>query len=519
MRFRADSRGLGPRNGPLIPSDPNGLNIAQTNAQLRIARLRMRAMRGEAIANSEVCFAIGFKRMHICRLLSDDCRGGSRSEEIARFCGASVERHPLSERSLSTSGDAAGILIAITFERLAGLSPALKSQLKDCVARGATLHVKGELAPGQNYTLAPFVEGGLSAMPATASIGYRLSGHPLMPSALRNEEQAAELAVAAASRLPANAEPLLSIRAAGTDYASIFLVRVGGGIVICDTVPELAADARPLLQALEEPAALPAALGPMVAANRAWKLYPDETFFNLVIDDRPANFDYFNSARLLGLLRHLNRAHPGVHLDFAWTPDQSHPSRSYIETLKGFRTGFVWHGLRRHIDHRSIADLAVEFAAGRRLVDEISLAYGVRFQPVMVFPFERDSPECLDFLRGHGFLAKVNKPAAVEPPAEGPPPAAIDLRSGSASAGRFAILERFPMRLLTRRRMLARAALGLPLIAAAHPPDLGLMRLAKLRPGAGRSFAYFDPLLSFAAEKRLQPASLEEIAYHSIAAD
>ncbi len=64
---------------------------------------------------------------------------------------------------------------------------------------------------------------------------------------------------------------------------------------------------------------------------------------------------------------------------------------------------------------------------------------------------------------------------------------------------------------LTRDRMLARALLGLPIIAAAHPRDVGLVRLAGLRRARG-SFAHFDPVVRFAAEKHLRSASLEEIA-------
>jgi hypothetical protein len=65
--------------------------------------------------------------------------------------------------------------------------------------------------------------------------------------------------------------------------------------------------------------------------------------------------------------------------------------------------------------------------------------------------------------------------------------------------------------------MLARAALGLPIIAAAHPKDAALKRLALLRRDAG-SMARFDQTAEFAAEKRLRPGSLELIAREMIAA-
>jgi hypothetical protein len=45
---------------------------------------------------------------------------------------------------------------------------------------------------------------------------------------------------------------------------------------------------------------------------------------------------------------------PDFHLDCAWVPDQNSPARRYVEVLKRYDAGFVWHGLLSHIDHSAI---------------------------------------------------------------------------------------------------------------------------------------------------------------------
>jgi hypothetical protein len=214
-------------------------------------------------------------------------------------------------------------------------------------------------------------------------------------------------------------------------------------------------------------------------------------------------------------MRHLNDRFFGIHVDFGWTPDQSRPSRRYIEILKEYQCGFVWHGLLNHIDHRTIADPDSALGLGRHLVETICHRYQVRFQPVMIFPFERDTPATVELLRRAGFLAM----------AETPP---LDLDDGNAATGgatvdgaadrdddNFMVLKRYPVGALTRSRMLALATLGLPIIAAAHPRDVSLRRLPLPRGGDG-SFSHFDQVLGFAAEKQLQPASLERIALEAL---
>jgi len=128
---------------------------------------------------------------------------------------------------------------------------------------------------------------------------------------------------------------------------------------------------------------------------------------NLVIDDRPINHDFFNNGRTERFLRHLDSRCPGIHIDFAWTPNQARVPHRYINILRNHNTGFVWHGFMRHLDHRSIMDLETDLSLGRKMVRELASKYGVRIQPVMIFPYEKDSPVCDELMRGSDFVAKV----------------------------------------------------------------------------------------------------------------
>jgi hypothetical protein len=74
----------------------------------------------------------------------------------------------------------------------------------------------------------------------------------------------------------------------------------------------------------------------------------------------------------------------------------------------------------------------------------------------------------------------------------------------------FPVMRRFAISQLNRDRMLALAALGLPLIAVAHPHHVGLKR-SPLSNGKG-DISCFDAVMRFAREKHLRPASLEKLA-------
>lgn len=408
-------------------------------------------------------------------------------------------------------------LIAMSFQRMRLLSRAEKRRLSESVLGGATLYIRGGARPGEPLDLAPFmsVEAETSGEITTSS--YRFTFDPSLPPALRGEHAQGRFMIPVARNLGREARPLLVARDADAMlWPALFAIGHGDGLVICD-LHEDTPEAAPLMHRMENPATMPSVIGAIIAAGRAASLDPVvPPPFNIVIDDRPANLDYFNIHNLRAFLRHLEEHCPGVHVDFAWTPDQSRPSRRYIETLKEFNTGFVWHGLLHHVDHRTVKEPRRDFAIGRRLVDEISRRYEVEFQPVMVFPFEKDSAGSIAVLKRAGFIAKAEShdhPTA-------PEMAATEILSdaGTDEADRnFTVLERYDVGVLTRERMLARAALGLPVIVAAHPRDVALRRLASLRSDGG-SVDRFNQVTDFAAEKKLRPESLERIAHEMIAA-
>jgi hypothetical protein len=73
-------------------------------------------------------------------------------------------------------------------------------------------------------------------------------------------------------------------------------------------------------------------------------------------------------------------------------------------------------------------------------------------------------------------------------------------------------LHRYEAKFLTRDRMIALAALGMPLLAFGHPKDVGLRRLSRFAERGG-TFSHFDEVLDFAAVKSLRGCSLEQIAH------
>ena len=63
---------------------------------------------------------------------------------------------------------------------------------------------------------------------------------------------------------------------------------------------------------------------------------------------------------------------------------------------------------------------------------------------------------------------------------------------------------------MARTGLMRRLLASLPIIALAHPNDLGVQRFRPTREAMGQS--YFDRVLEFAREKSLRPMSLENIA-------
>jgi hypothetical protein len=346
---------------------------------------------------------------------------------------------------------------------------------------------------------------------------YRLTAHDLISASLRNETaiRRAPLPVAAVAGSPL--EPLLLAPGGdGTERAAIFALKHGAGVTIYDLQEDVIAPDyldRPILARLADPEMRAADLSALVAVDRASERDADRPVpVGIVLDDRPANFDYLRCEALEAWLSHTRELCEEVHLDFAWTPALSRPDPRYLNILKRFGVGFVWHGFWRHVNHSCGADWDGDFEKGRRLVTIIAARYGVDFQPIMIFPFERANPEAVRLARREGFIASFENPDNRS-----------ELERFLPSFMRYStplqpfyglyypVLRRFPASALSRDRMLALTALGLPVVASAHPKDLGLQRLPGLRKFRG-SPGYFDGVCRFAAAKGLRPLSLEQIA-------
>ena len=347
----------------------------------------------------------------------------------------------------------------------------------------------------------------------------------MLPLVLTGEKMVGESldAPGVERRFNAVTEELLTVRHLdGVERVAIFSLRYGRGCVIYDLAPEDEAGADvPLVELLANREVRHRNVGALIAVNRLVGMEPTQLPpFNLTIDDRPASFDHFNAAPLSALLRHIDYLCPGAHTDFAWTPSHTRPCRGYLKTMRDFSTGFVWHGLSRHVNHRVILNPAAELMEGRRRVRRIEQRFGIRFQPIMIFPFELSAPKQFPLLAQAGFLASVEAPQAeflagkLTNPCADPHlpryfgdslPAHIDVTSD------LTILYRYAASSLTRERMLAMAALGLPIIAAAHPKNVGLKRFSRFRDRGG-DFSHFDEILKFASSKGLRSLSLEHIA-------
>jgi hypothetical protein len=437
-----------------------------------------------------------------------------------------VEIESCGDGALRNIPEARGTLIAIDFHRLATLPPHAQSNLSEQINAGATCYVGGGLPAGAHYSLDHLAPVDFRVAHEDESSGYMFTAQPLLPDALRGESVDGAYNIPVARGLSTLAQPLTVVRARnGSAAPSLFAIHRGQGVIICDLSGgghnADATNRKSILSLLEDTATRPLIIGPLIAFNRAAGRDPARPVgCNIVIDDRPANLDYFNTQALRRFLHHLADRCPGVHVDFGWTPDQTRPSGRYVETLKQFNAGFVWHGLLHHTDHRTVTNPELHFAYGRRLVNEISERYQVRFQPVMVFPYEKDTDDCVQLLMREGFIAKAETPAEITAAAaENMEPGINRPISGLSDHvdGGFVVLARASVETLSRDRMLARAALGMPIIAAAHPKDACLRRFGKMRPSSG-AIAEFDRILDFIAAKSLRPASLEELARETLAA-
>ena len=449
-----------------------------------------------------------------CWLIADDREPFAKLvRQFAELRGVPVRLTPLCSGMLPPLPSTPGNLIAISAGSFERLTSSERKRVGSFVKGGATLYLR-DFEPGRYHTLEPFAEARFLLIRERSASGYQVSADPAIPSVLRNESSVADLELPTSDLSATAASILLFERGStGKEAVSIFAFRYGKGLAIYDLIPSASVGADPILFRFTDATKRCANLGPLIAIDSATgRDNQRPVCFNLVIDDRPASFDYFSCSRLTRFLKHLDAEFPGVHVDFAWTPNRRYPSHRYVSTLKAFKCGFVWHGCLRHIDHNKIQSLNEEFAAGKSAVRTLSKRFGVTFQPIMIFPFEYGDYVVLSHLLPEGFLASVEGGEA-RPEFEGLLQGHLQYSTPALDIGKgfVPILRRYPMKKLTREMMLALATLGYPIIAAAHPGNVLLRRFA--RPGTDReSIHHFDTLLRFATEKCLSPSSLEQIA-------
>src|SRR5262249_675493 len=147
---------------------------------------------------------------------------------------------------------------------------------------------------------------------------------------------------------------------------------------------------------------------------------------------------------------------------------------------------------------------------GRRAMALNTARYQVRLQPMIIFPYERAHRSTEELLLKEGFLAGAEQPRHDEGAAERSEMLRYsDPWCSHASGLRF--LHRYEAAFLTCDRMLALAALGMPILAFGHPKDVRLRRLSRFVERGG-TFSHFDEVLEFASAKGLPGRSLEAIA-------
>ena len=446
-----------------------------------------------------------------CRLIAEPgALASSSAAQFAHLRGLEV-RNCSSSESLASSSTTDDSLIAVSFANVAQMPARERAQLRSAVEGGATLYLRGAIGEGVRVQLAPLVDASFSVGCVPSATTYRLTLHPLIPAVLRGEMNPFGDALNCAFGLAAEAEPILLVRdGSGTEFPVIFACRVGRGAIICDLQPDANSDI-PLIWRLADPTQRCANISALIAADRAaGRDVSRPVPFNLTIDDVPLPYDYFNESILEKFLAHLDRRYADNHLDCAWIPSSQWMSRRYVDILKSHGVGFLWHGIHQHVDHQKIANPTAEMETGKRAMASNAARYGVKLQPMIIFPYERAHLSAERLLLDEGFIAGAEQPRNDEGIADTPRYLQYcDAWCAHESGLRF--LHRYEAPFLTRDRMLAIAAMGMPILAFAHPKDVRLRRLSRFLERGG-TYAHFDEVLDFAAAKNLPGRSLAEIA-------
>jgi hypothetical protein len=401
-------------------------------------------------------------------------------------------------------------LIAVKLGALADLTSREREKLRALVEGGTTLYLRGRINEGIRYQLAPLVDLSFVAGHVPDVKSYRFADHEMIPAVLRGDVASFSGALNCVAETNGPAEVIIFAGDVnGVDHPVVFACRVGQGAIICDVQPDAEASDVPLIWRLADPVQRCAVASALVAVEHATRRAVARPVpFNLTIDDIPLAYDYLNEAILEDFLTYIEGRCERVHLDCAWIPTAQRISRKYVDILKHHGVGFLWHGMHRHVDHQLIDDPAADMEAGERAMAINAQRYGVQFQRMIIFPFERAHRSAEELVLREGFLGGAEQPRHDEGADMPGYLRYADVSCVHESGLRF--LHRYESEFLTRDRMIAIAALGMPILAFGHPRDVRLRRLSGIIERGG-TFAHFDQVLDFAAEKNLTGRSLEEI--------
>ena len=429
--------------------------------------------------------------------------------QFARLRGLEVRELRGDHGSLfpSSGSDA---LLASSFAAFSQLSPRERETLRASVELGATLYLRGGIENGLRYSLVPLVDLTFTVSVIAKVTNGRFSDQELIPAVLRGEQVSFPGVLPGACDLGGSVEPILLARGEdGAESPVVFACRAGKGTIICDVQPDAENSDAPLIWRLADPVQRCRIISALIAVDRAHgRDLSVPVPFNLTIDDIPLGYDYLNESMLEDFMLHLESRCAGAHLDCAWIPTSQRMSRRYVEILKAHGAGFLWHGMNRHVDHQKIADPSVDMEAGKRAMAINAERYGVQFQPMIIFPFERAHRSAEELVLKEGFLAGAEQPRHDEGAAM---PYLRYSEDSCVHDSGLRFLHRYESQFLTRDRMLALGSLGMPILAFGHPRDVRLRRLSAIMERGG-TFSHFDHVLDFAAEKGLPGQSLEAIA-------